>query len=357
MPLVTRNVFIDTEFFIKASLDFHSRTIKAFEDLCGDDELSHITSTIVVNEVKRKIVEHIKDALKGISNFRRKAAILKEYDDENIQNLFVEIDGADLEAKALKAFDDFIDASNATVVDMSAVDGNEIIDMFFKQQSPFSHQKPNEFRDAFSLLAIRSALKGQEKVYVISADPDHKSFCEANEQFISVETLSALLDIYNKHNDQRSRFVEEFLLRKKDEIKGVIKEQLEQAEAYNSSTWEDAEVDQFDVVEVGDFEPKIIHLDDESCQITFDVGVKLLVSASGPDYVNGHYDREDGVLYTFDTVERQEEEDKEFSVELDLSFEADTEEFINDEFDLNIKGIGGGIEFSVEETPWEDPRM
>lgn len=357
MPLVTRNVFIDTEFFVKANLDFHSRTIKSFEDLCGDNELNHVTSTIVISEVKRKIVDHIKDALKGINNFRRKAAVLKEYDDESIKNLFVEINEADLEAKALAAFDNFIDASNASIVDMSAVDGNEIINMFFTQQTPFSAKKPNEFRDAFSLLAIRSTLNGQEKVYVVSADPDHKAFCEENEKFVSVETLSALLDIYNKHNNQRSQFVEEFLLRKKEDIKQKIKEQLEQAEAYNSSTWEDADLDSFEVIEVGDFEPEIIHLDDESCQITFDVSVKLLADVSGPDYVNGYYDKEDGVMHTFDTTGRQEEEEQSFSVELDLYFEADVEEFINDEFELHVQGIGGGIEFSVEETPWEDPRM
>ncbi|MCL1553165.1 PIN domain-containing protein [Xanthomonas nasturtii] len=357
MPLVTRNVFIDTEFFVKANLDFNSRTIKSFEDLCGDDELNHVTSTIVVSEVKRKIVEHIKDALKGINNFRRKAAVLKEYSDDSIKSLFIEINEVDLEAKALAAFDNFIDASNASIVDMSGVDGNEIIDMFFRQETPFSAKKPNEFRDAFSLLAIRSKLREQEKIYIVSADPDHKAFCEKNDRFVSVDTLSAFLDIYNKHSDQRSRFVEEFLLRKKEDIKRLIKEQLEQAEAYNSSTWEDAELDSFKVLEVGDFEPEIIHLDDESCQITFDVDVKLLADVSGPDYVNGHYDKEDGVMYTFDTVARQDEEEQSFSVELDLSFEADAEAFINDQFELNIKGVGGGIEFSVEETPWEDPRM
>ncbi|AZD16900.1 PIN domain-containing protein [Pseudomonas chlororaphis] len=357
MPLATRNVFIDTEFFVKANLDFHSRTIKSFEDLCGDNELNHMTSTIVVSEVKRKIVDHIKDALKGINNFRRKAAVLKEYDDESIKSLFVDINEVDLEAKALAAFDDFIEASGASIADMGAVDGNEIINMFFNQQTPFSAKKPNEFRDAFSLLAIRSALEEQEKVYVVSADPDHKAFCEENERFVSVDTLSALLDIYNKHNDQRSKFIEEFLARKKEDIKQKIKEELEQAEGYNSSTWEDAELESFEVIEVGDFEPEIIHLDDESCQITFDISVKLLADVSGPDYVNGYYDKEDGVMYTFDATERQEEEEHNFSVELDLSFEAGVEEFINDEFELRIQGIGGGIEFSVEETPWEDPRM
>lgn len=357
MPLVTRNVFIDTEFFVKANLDFNSRTIKSFEELCDDNELNHITSTIVVSEVRRKIVDHIKDALKSIKNFRRKAAVLKEYDDENIRSLFTEINEDDLEAKALKAFDDFIDASGATVVDMKGVAGNEIVEMFFNQTSPFSAQKPNEFRDAFSLLAIRSALRGQERVYVVSADADHKAFCEANEQFVSVETLSGLLDIYNKHNDERTRFIEQFLERKKEEIVQQIKSQLEDAEGYNSSTWEDADVESFEVTKIEEFEPQIIHLDDESCQIAFDVTAKFLVCVSGPDTTTGHYDKEDGVLYTYDSTSRQEEEEKEFSVELDLSFEADEGEFINDEFDLHIKGLGRGIEFGVEEFPWEDPRM
>ncbi|WP_268947740.1 hypothetical protein [Pseudomonas syringae] len=40
-----------------------------------------------------------------------------------------------------------------------------------------------------------------------------------------------------------------------------------------------------------------------------------------------------------------------------MSFEADEGEFINDEFVLHVKGLGGGIEFAVEEYPWEDPRM
>ncbi|HAT4500846.1 PIN domain-containing protein [Serratia marcescens] len=357
MPLVTRNVFIDTEFFVKASLDFHSRTIKYFEELCGDKEFKHVTTTIVVNEIERKVTDNIREAIKGVNSFRRKASALKEFDDENIKGLFVEIDEDDLVAKALSAFTDFLDMSEASIVDMKGVDGDEIIDMFFKQKSPFSTKKPNEFRDAFSLLAIRSALKGQEKIYVVSADPDHKSFCEENEQFVSVETLSALLDIYNKHDNQRSEFVGQFLLNKKEDIKNAIKEHLEDADAYNNSIWEDSELDSFEVIKIGDFEPKIIHLDDESCQITFDVNVNFLAHVNGPDYVNGIYDREDGTIYAFDTTQREEEEEKSFSVELELYFDADAEAFINDDFDLTIHGISGGIEFSVEETPWEDPRM
>lgn len=55
--------------------------------------------------------------------------------------------------------------------------------------------------------------------------------------------------------------------------------------------------------------------------------VKLLADVNGPDTVKGHYDKEDGVLYTFDNVEHQEEQEHDFSVELDVAFESDEGKF------------------------------
>ena len=350
MPLVTKNVFIDTEFFIRANLDFHSTTIKSFENLCSDDELNHMTTTVVIQEVKSKISNKINEALKDIRKFKQKAVILKEYDDETIKMLFKEIDEKDFEKKALESFDNFIDASNTTVIDLKDVDSNEIMNMFFSKKAPFSVEKPNEFRDAFSLLALQSKLNSQEKIYIVSSDPDLKKFCEENENFVSVDTLSSLLDIYNKHNDERSQFIENFMIRKKEDIKTAIKEQLEQADAYNLSSWDDSEIDYFEVLEIDDFNPEIIHIDDENCLIRFDVNVKFIVDATGPDFKNGIYNKEEGRMYAFDKIDRQEEETHNFSVELELDFKSDVDGFIADDFDLYIHGAID-IEFSVEEEP------
>lgn len=224
------------------------------------------------------------------------------------------------------------------------------------KKSPFSAKKPNEFRDAFTLLAIRSALGDNEKIYVVSEDPDLKGYCEDNDNFIIIGALNLLLDDYNKHNDERTGFIERFLESKHEEIIQKLTEELETAEAYNSSTWEDSEIDSFEITNISEFEPKIIHLDDESCQITFDVTVSFNVTASGPDTANGYYDKEDGKFYTFDTVSNHEEEEKDFTVELELFFEIDEGQFINDEFNLHINGLDAGIEFCVDENSWEDYR-
>lgn len=356
MPLETRNVFIDTEFFVKANLDFNSTTIRAFEELCNTSKLNHITSTIVIKEVQRKISHQIREALKGIKNFQRKAAVLKAYSDERVQRLFTDIDEREIEGMALQAYKDFLSKTNSVALDVSQVNGNEIIDMFFEHTTPFSASKPNEFRDAFTLLSIREHLSTEEKIYIVSADPDHKNFCSANDKFISIDTLSAMLDIFNRH-DKRAKFVEKFLLDKQDEIVKDIKSQLNDAEAYIDSTWEDAEVDYFEVTEVADFEPEIIKINDGSCSIKFDISVKFNIQASGPDFENSYYDREDDVQYVFDSKGREDEEEQDFSVEMDLFFEDDEGELINEEYDIRIIGLSRGIGFSTEEVPFDDPRM
>ncbi|KTB91582.1 hypothetical protein AO073_01530 [Pseudomonas syringae ICMP 11293] len=356
MPLATKNVFIDTEFYVKAELDFESKTFKSFEELCQKGELVHITSTVVEQEVKKKILESIKEGLKNLENFKKRAGFLRN-DKELAGKIFPELTEEELKIKGHGDFQEFLDSSFAKIVDMSKVNPNEILDMFFKQIRPFGAKKPNEFRDAFSLLAIRSALERGEKIYVISADPDHRAFCQGNDQFISVDTLSGMLDICYKHIDARSEFVERFLQEKNEAIRQEIRSLLNDADGYNSSTWEDSELDHFEVIEIDDFEPQITHLDAESCLINFDVEVKFKLEVTGPDTANSFYDREDDVLHVFDTSTRTEEEEFNFSVEIELSFESDEGKFINEEFKLSIIDLHKGIEFGVEEYPYEDPRM
>lgn len=353
MPLQTRNVFIDTEFFVKAGLDFSSKTVESFKDICNKDDLKHVTSTIVVREVKRKIEEHIGEALNGVNAFRRKAKILTNSKDKVIKNLFVPFDQEEIQNHAIQVFESFLDESCTTVVDLSKVDGNKIVEMYFNQSPPFQGgKKKNEFPDAFTLLAIKGFLKGEE-IYVVSEDKDLITFCDENPRFIQIDSLNKLLDLYNSHDDDRFNFIKSHLEENERSIIKKIKEQIEDADAENVSTWQDSEVAEFSIVSVSDFEPSIIHIDDEECQIVFDVEVHYKVKVTGPDYENGRYDKEDDVIYTFDETTREEEGTLTFPVEVDLSYEVDDGAFTFQSMNINVQGLSGGIEFDVEESPYE----
>lgn len=59
------------------------------------------------------------------------------------------------------------------------------------------------------------------------------------------------------------------------------------------------------------------------------------------------------MLYTFESITKQDEQEKEFSVDIDLNFERDGEKFINDVFDIHVKGLSSGIEFDIEENTFD----
>lgn len=355
MPLKTRNVFIDTEFFVKAGLDFSSRTLESFKDICGTGELNHITSAIVVREVNGKISDHIQEALNSVNTFRRKAKILTHSKNIVIKGLFAELNQKEIVDQGLDIFTNFLEDSNTKILSLSEVNSDEIVEMYFERKAPFQDgKKKNEFPDAFTMLALRNYLSHNEEIYVISEDKDLIAFCEANPKFIIIDSLSKLLDLYYAHDEERSNFIKEFINSHKDIIKEKIKKDIEEADAYNSSSWEDAEVDSLSVIEISDFEPSIIHIDDDSCQISFEVETNYMVSVTGPDYSTGVYDREDGHLYAYDYTTRDESGNLNLTVELELNYIIQNEKFNIQDFEVYIPDLSGGIEVEVEENGYDD---
>lgn len=355
MPLKTRNVFIDTEFFVKAGLDFSSRTLESFKEICSSGKLNHITSTIVVREVNGKIEDHIQEALNSINTFKRKAKILTYSSNTVIKSLFAELNQKEIVDQGLDVFTHFLEDSNTKILSLSQVNSDEIVEMYFERKAPFQEgKKKNEFPDAFTMLALRNHLSDSEQIYVISEDKDLIAFCNDNPKFILIESLSKLLDLYYDHDEERSNFIKEFIKNHKNIIKKNITKDIEEAEAYNSSSWEDAEVDSLSVIEVSDFEPSIIHIDDDSCQISFEVEAKYMVSVRGPDHSTGVYDREEGRLYAFDYTTREESGSLNLTVELELFYMLENDKFHIQNFDLYIPDLSGGIEVNVEENGYDD---
>lgn len=357
MALQTRNVFVDTQSFVKAGLEFQSRTIQAFAHECGSGELKHITTTVVVREVHDKIKDHIREALNKVQDFRRKAKILEGSTDPVIAGLFARFDAAQIEAQAQEVFKSFMSDADTVIVNLKQVDADEVFRRYFEHEAPFQEgKKKSEFPDAFSLLAVEAHLGEGEECYVVSEDDDLKTFCEANRRFVWIETLSKLLDIYNSHNSERSDFIKKYLEDHTEVIKNAIANQVDEADFNNDSTWEDAEVVDHEVLSVDDFEADIIHIDDEQCVVSFEANVHYKVQVEGPDFVNGTYDKESGRVFTFDNTVREELEELEVKVEIELDYEVRDGKFNVSDMRVLVLNLSSGVEVSVEETPWDDPR-
>ncbi|MDH5572804.1 MAG: hypothetical protein OEY89_13645, partial [Gammaproteobacteria bacterium] len=115
--------------------------------------------------------------------------------------------------------------------------------------------------------------------------------------------------------------------------------------------WEDAEVDDgLTVTHLGEIDPSVIYIDDEESQITFDIDVEFDVTVTGPDFLNGIYDREEGKMFTFDSTSRVSTISTTYTVEIFLSYEFTDGTLQNvEDHSLHVAGVSSGIEVSVEE--------
>ncbi|RXZ36086.1 hypothetical protein D9O50_05880 [Oxalobacteraceae bacterium CAVE-383] len=358
MALQTRNVFIDTQAFVKAGLDFQSKTIQAFTEACELGEFNHIATTITIQEIQDKITDAISEGLSRVLDFRRKAKLLEGSNDPIIAGLFATYDPAQVQTRALEVFQSFIDDCKTTALDLKKVDADEVFRRYFRHEAPFQEgKKKDEFPDAFSLLAVEAHLGEKEECYIVSEDGDLRAFCEVNKRFLLIENLGKLLDIYNSHDDERSESIKSYLVDHEDGIKEEIEKQINEADFYNASTWEDADVVLHKVLAVQEYDPDIIRIDDESCLVAFEVAVLYEVQVEGPDFINGIYDRESGRLITFDRTVREEEQAFEVKVEVELDFELQDGKFKIVDMEVVVLGLNSGVEVAVEEEEFIDPRM
>lgn len=358
MALQTRNVFIDTQAFVKAGLDFQSKTIQAFAGACELGEFNHLATTITIQEIQDKIEDAITEGLGRVLDFRRKAKILEGSNDPIIAGFFAVYDSDQVQANALEVFQEFIDDCKTTVLDLKKVDADEVFRRYFQHEAPFQEgKKKDEFPDAFSLLAVEAHLGDRDECYIVSEDGDLRAFCEGNKRFLLIENLGKLLDIYNSHNSERAESIKSYLAKHEEDIKREIEKQINDADFYNASTWEDADVVFHKVIAVQGYEPDIIRVDDDNCLVSFEVEVLYEVQVEGPDFINGTYDRESGHLITFGRTVREEKQELEVKVELELAFKLQDGKFEIGDIEVIVLGLNSGVEVAVEEEEFIDPRM
>lgn len=350
--LETKNVFIDTQAFVKAGLHFDSPAFKSFRMYCEKDDLIHVSTSVVKREIKAKIELSVKDAISAIQTFRRKARLLSSLDEAKIRGLFEEIPDEDIYNNAEDVFNKFLSSCKTKIVQANDVDAEGLLSLYFDKNPPFGEgKKKAEFPDAISMLSLESFLDEDEKIYVVSEDHDLKEYCAGNARFISVESLDKLLDIYTAYTNLRHDKIKQYFIDNDVLIKQKIGDFLESCEVYNNSGWEDAEVDGgLTVKNLGGIEPQVLFIDDEESQISFDIDVDFEVTVTGPDFNNGFYDREEGRVYTFDSVSNTVVLSKMYTVEIFLRYEFIDGELVDVDIDeILIPETFNGIEVSVEE--------
>ncbi|MEP9358148.1 PIN domain-containing protein [Sphingomonas sp. KR3-1] len=190
--LKTPWVFIDTQAFRSANINWNARSWGRFAELSRTGMIRPITTSITKREVDRRIVEALRDAETAVTKNR---VIF----DQLHPGLMLDSDHDRREAALLDAFHTYLQKARFLEIALTAEPG-AIFDSYFARTPPFSDGKKDEFPDAFVLHSLRNWLdETRNSLYVVSDDKDMRTFCESDDRLISVESLNAFLSAAQAH--------------------------------------------------------------------------------------------------------------------------------------------------------------
>lgn len=181
MQLITRNLFIDTQYFVSKAFNFSSLELQALLNLAKANQIAIYMVDITKSEISQKINDFAVTAYKKIDtsdllilkNIPLYRKFLKTYDLSRFQ------------CYMHAEFERFLKDANIQTISVDIVQVSRVFRKYFSQSPPFNSTRAkdrrHEFPDAFTLEAILAwSEKEKKKCYLLSGDSDWENFCRAN---------------------------------------------------------------------------------------------------------------------------------------------------------------------------------
>ncbi|KJC60483.1 hypothetical protein UP10_12785 [Bradyrhizobium sp. LTSPM299] len=214
--LETKDVFIDTEAYVRERFNWEAKTFTRIAELAKKRQIHVLTTSITKREVRNKINEALTHAQSAL----QKHEVVFE-------QLSIATDNAKDGAseRLLKSFDDFLKRVNATEVPLTQ-NLETLFDDYFERVPPFSEGKKSEFPDAAVVHALKQfAAQTKKSIYVVSGDRDLMSCCADGSNLIHASSLSEIISratVTKKLHDDLLEFaVNDFTLR--DDIRTQLR--------------------------------------------------------------------------------------------------------------------------------------
>lgn len=173
---------LDTQVFENLKFNFQHPYFTELKKLKSFYDFDIVLPSVVDREITKRLSERIGKVHAG---FLKEKSYLSYFKVPQIPLETV------LE-EALSAYDEFKVKYSVKVIGNQSVKVDDILDLYFNKQPPFSDAKKSEFPDAISLLALKAVDYGM--LYVITADQDWVEFCANEEKFTCYKSLPFFID-------------------------------------------------------------------------------------------------------------------------------------------------------------------
>lgn len=304
MEIQTRNIIIDTSYFVQNIFDFNKIELQKLRDLIDNGSATLYLSDITIAEVKKKIRDLLPIAwkkldtgdgkyLKPIPLFKK---LLQQYDEEKAVE------------EVISSFQNFLKIWNVQIITSQEVSALNIYYMYSEQRPPFSDKKKKEFPDAFVLEAIRIWRDRTDKsAYLLSNDEDWRNYIETHEMKIlgeyptlfHIKELSPFINSIIRRDEELNdqvKFADTMLGKSWHKIRERILKEFRSL-GFDFDGLEDEEIVNVYPLDCQLFESDILGTRDYIATYELSLEIDVIVKYSVPDYGNAFYDKEDDKFY------------------------------------------------------------
>lgn len=326
MELQTRLVFIDTSAYETKKLQFGHFVLGRLQVLVEEEKIHLLITDIVRSEIELHLKKYAEAAVREHKNFRKNGSFLCLADEVTGGGLFPEITSDAVLNAAIRKFCALVDNGLTEIVSVAAVNPKQIFDDYFSGAAPFHREaKKSEFPDAFSLAAVDAVARSRHhKLYVVSDDGDMAAVAEANDNFIHLKSIDALLDLVNRNDEELaelSTFADSVLEQLQGDVIRMAWEQLYDAEFMPISSDEYDPViyeTQISSISISEVQLIDVNKDDATYEVTFKVD--LTASYDYEDYSRANWDKENRVYYGVEVSNHSYRHQEQYTATLEIGF-------------------------------------
>lgn len=201
-------VYLDTNAYICAKYIFDSGNFEALKKLVAAGEVSVLYTSATIGEVKAHIQSDISAAVTKYNRTLR--ADMPVLNEDHIYNLKT-LDENQVITFVTAKLEDFVGLDGVEQIPLNPLDAEKLLADYFNQNPPFESKKPNEFKDAIMINAIKQFQKtSKNRIYIVSNDEGFRKAFEGKDDFLSFKFLSEFLNYYNKTKEELA-YVSDFI--------------------------------------------------------------------------------------------------------------------------------------------------
>lgn len=193
-------VYLDSNVYISAKYIFDKEKFGTLRTWVSEGKISVLYTNATVGEVTQHLKEDITQGIQSYNRMLRKdLPALKDEDTYKLSEISVE--------KAVEYvkenFHAFLRLDGVKLISLNPLDAEKLFNDYFNSVAPFEKKKPNEFKDAIMVNAIKKYQEScGDQICVVSSDEGFREAFVGDDRFITFEFLGKFLGYYQKKQEE-----------------------------------------------------------------------------------------------------------------------------------------------------------